>query len=70
VDFLIKHEKKPHVKLIKLIESNSSIEAEKQIIEKINLIHSILGALRNLCISGKLKIGIETFINGFDTFTS
>jgi hypothetical protein len=47
---MIKHEKQPHVLLIRVLER---IYSKMPTLKQINVVHSLLGALRNFCVAGK-----------------
>jgi hypothetical protein len=49
---MIQHEKKPHAQIVRVLNKLHSNETSLQ---QINVIHSLLGALRNFCVAGKRK---------------
>ncbi len=54
VALLLNNSNKPHSNILKLLKFNShKSEDGEEKFEKINLVHSLLGALRNFCIPSK-----------------
>lgn len=50
---MIKHEQKPHVKIINLLKNYSNLGSVATL-QQINVSHSLLATLRNFCIAGKI----------------
>lgn len=58
VDFIMSNEHKPHVKLLNILKFYSQNYNYDENFEKTNLVHSLLGAIRNLSIAGNLDLFI------------
>ena len=55
---MIKNEKKPHVLIIRILEK---LYCNEPTLQKINVVHSLLSALRNFCVNGKKSILFSSY---------
>jgi len=47
---------RPHVRLIELIERHTSFDGDSPTLDRVNLLHSLLGSLRNMCIAAGARV--------------
>jgi hypothetical protein len=55
---MVKDPREPHAKLVKLVrfycdkETNNTVSNRPNLLNRINVIHSLMGAIRNFCVAG------------------
>ena len=62
MDALMSHPLKPHSKILNILKQMSPALVDIEKFEKANVVHRLLGALRNFCIARKLATFLQFLV--------